>query len=121
MSGLSHSLLAAPPFRFGSQRAWFPALKGTIKVLRLPTCESAVTYFVRSHRPRDPSCFVFAGPRCRAAVVPAVSRGRQWVGWDDGGYRASNDAAVSIVPPKIRTASFSQYGSKAGLSDRSLR
>ena len=27
---------------FGSQRAWFPALAGTMKALRLPTCASAV-------------------------------------------------------------------------------
>jgi len=39
---------------FGSQRAWFPALTGTMKALRLPTCASAVAYFVRFRRPRDP-------------------------------------------------------------------
>ncbi len=38
----------------GSQRAWFPALTGTMKALRLPTCASAVAYFVRFRRPRDP-------------------------------------------------------------------
>jgi len=36
---------------FGSQRAWFPALTGTMKALRLPTCASAVAYFVRFRRP----------------------------------------------------------------------
>jgi hypothetical protein len=34
--------------------------------------------------------------------------------------RASNDAAVSIVPPIIRTAGFPQYGWKAGISDGAL-
>ena len=29
------------------------------------------------------------------------------VGWDDGAYRASNDAAVSIVPPKMPYGGFS--------------
>jgi hypothetical protein len=38
------------------------------------------------------------------------------VGWDHGANRASNDAAVSIVPPIIRTAGFPQYGWKVGLS-----
>src|SRR5215472_18492450 len=41
---------------FGSQRAWFPALTGTMKALRLPTGASAVAYFVHFRRPRDPSC-----------------------------------------------------------------
>ena len=45
---------------FGSQRAWFPALTGTMKALRLPTCVSAVAYLVRFRRPRDPPVFVFA-------------------------------------------------------------
>src|SRR5215469_16756332 len=39
---------------FGSQRAWFPALTGTMKALRLPTCAPAVTYLIRFRRPRDP-------------------------------------------------------------------
>jgi hypothetical protein len=39
---------------FGSQRAWFPALTGTMKALRLPTRASAVAYFIRFRRPRDP-------------------------------------------------------------------
>jgi ABC transporter len=30
-----------------------------------------------------------------------------FVGWDDGAYRASNDAAVSIVPPKMPYGGFS--------------
>ena len=82
---------------FGSQRAWFPALAGTMKALRLPTCASAVAYFVHFRRPRDPSVFVFAiapeapsrswrgggplpapGLGCRPPAVPAHSRGRQW-------------------------------------------
>jgi hypothetical protein len=82
---------------FGSQRAWFPALAGTMKALRLPTCASAVAYFVHFRRPCDPSVFVFAiapeapsrswrgrgplpapGLGCRPPVVPAHSRGRQW-------------------------------------------
>src|SRR5258706_14025334 len=41
-----------PSLAFGSQRAWFPALAGTMKALRLPTCASAVVHFPR---PRDPS------------------------------------------------------------------
>ena len=83
---------------FGSQRAWFPALAGTMKALRLPTCASAVAYFVHFRRPRDPSC-VCVRHCARGAVallegrrsppgpgswmpatraVPAHSRGRQW-------------------------------------------
>ena len=31
----------------------------------------------------------------------------QVVGWDDGANRASNDAAVSIVPPKMPDCGFS--------------
>ena len=34
---------------------------------------------------------------------------------DHGANRASNDAAVSMVPPIIRTAGFPQYGGKVGL------
>jgi hypothetical protein len=45
----------APLPSFGSQRAWFPALSGTIKALRLPTRASAITYLFRFRRPRDPS------------------------------------------------------------------
>src|SRR6266478_6337076 len=82
---------------FGSQRAWFPALAGTMKAVRLPTCASAVAYFVHFRRPRDPSVFVFAiapeapsrswrggGPPPAPGLgspppaVPAHSRGRQW-------------------------------------------
>src|SRR5215472_10681319 len=44
----------------GSHRAWFPALAGTMKALRLPTCASASTYLFRCRRPRDPPVFVFA-------------------------------------------------------------
>src|SRR5215471_12321790 len=47
---------------FGSHRAWFPALTGSMKALRLPTCASTVTYFVRFRRPRDPPVFVSASP-----------------------------------------------------------
>jgi hypothetical protein len=60
-----------------------------MKALRLPTCVSTVTYFVRFRRPRDPPIFVFASPNlaqrswwnggflqaralgCRSPVVPA--------------------------------------------------
>src|SRR5258707_1299220 len=92
-------LLATPPFPpSGPQRAWFPALAGTMKALRLPTCASAVAYFVHFRRPRDPSC-VCVRHCARGAVallegrrsppgpgswmpatraVPAHSRGRQW-------------------------------------------
>jgi hypothetical protein len=48
-----------------------------------------------------------------ALIIPVV-------GWDRGANRASNDAAVSTVPPIIRTAGFPQYGWKAGLSDRAF-
>jgi hypothetical protein len=81
----------APLPSFGSQRAWFPALSGTMKALRLPTCASAVTYFVRFRRPHGPSCFVSAvallegrrsppGPGfgCRLPVFPAFACGRKW-------------------------------------------
>jgi len=33
---------------FGSQRAWFPAVTGTMKALRLPICVSVVTYWFAS-------------------------------------------------------------------------
>src|SRR5215469_18269906 len=69
---------------------WFPALTGTMKALRLPTCASASTYLFRCRRPRDPPVFVFAvallkggGPLparavgSRLPVAPATSRGRQ--------------------------------------------
>jgi hypothetical protein len=60
-----------------------------MKALRLPTCASTVTYFVRFRRPRDPPVFVSASPDlaqrswrnggflqaralgCRSPVVPA--------------------------------------------------
>jgi hypothetical protein len=45
---------------FGSHRAWFPALTGTMKALRLPTGASADAYLFRPRRPRDPPVFVFA-------------------------------------------------------------
>jgi hypothetical protein len=64
---------------FGSQRAWFPALAGTMKALRLPTCASAVAYFVHFRRPRDPSvlCSPLRPRRRRApggAEVPSRPR-----------------------------------------------
>jgi hypothetical protein len=52
----------------GSQRAWFPALAGTMKALRLPTCASAVAYLVRFRRPRDPS-YVCVRHCARGAVA----------------------------------------------------
>ena len=53
--GLSHG--ASLP-SFGSRRARFPALSGTMKALRLPIRVPAVTYLFRSRRPRDPPSFV---------------------------------------------------------------
>jgi hypothetical protein len=76
---------------FGSQRAWFPALVGTMKALRLPICVSVVTYFFAStahtilltlcppQRSREGG-----GPsKARAwlrrrPAVPAPSCGRRW-------------------------------------------
>ena len=76
---------------FGSRRARFPAVTGTMKALRLPICAPAVAYWFRFHCPRDPPAFVSAvaflegrrsppGPGfgCRPPVFPAVSCGRQW-------------------------------------------
>src|SRR6516162_1084116 len=87
--GLSHG--ASLP-SFGSRRARFPALSGTMKALRLPIRVPAVTYLFRFRRPRVSSSFrvppqrswkiggplpgrglLFAG--CPA---PALSRGREW-------------------------------------------
>jgi hypothetical protein len=50
-----------------------------------------------------------AGPM-QQCCIPAL------VGQDHGANRASNDAAVSMVPPIIRTAGFPQYGWKVGVS-----
>src|SRR5215472_4563174 len=55
---------------FGSHRVWFPALTGTMKALRLPTRVSAVTYFVRFRRPRDPPVFVSAVALLKELEVP---------------------------------------------------
>jgi hypothetical protein len=49
-----------PSRSFGSRRARFPALNGTVKALRLPTRASTVAYLFRFRCPRDPSCFVSA-------------------------------------------------------------
>jgi len=57
--GLSHG--ASLP-SFGSRRARFPALSGTMKALRLPIRVPAVTYLFRSRRPRNPS-FVRVPPQ----------------------------------------------------------
>lgn len=54
---------------FGSQRAWFPALAGTMKALRLPTCASAVAYFIHFRRPRDPSCVCDRHCACGAVAL----------------------------------------------------
>jgi hypothetical protein len=49
------SLLAAPPFPLsGPSEPGSPIVTGTMKALRLPTCVSAVAYFVRFRRPPDP-------------------------------------------------------------------
>jgi hypothetical protein len=67
---------------FGSQRAWFPALTGNMKALRLPTGASAVAYFVRFRRPRDPSCLCVRLALVDIALleeVKAPSRPGRWV------------------------------------------
>ena len=45
---------------FGSRRARFPALSGTMKALRLPTRVSTVAYLFRFRSPRGPPSFVLA-------------------------------------------------------------
>ena len=47
----------------------------------------------------------------------AALHGSVPVGWDRGADRASNDADVSSIPLRFRTAGSLQYGSKAGISD----
>jgi hypothetical protein len=47
--------------------------------------------------------YIMAGDILRAVGCPKGAG----VGWDDGAYRASNDAAVSIVPPKMPYGGFS--------------
>jgi hypothetical protein len=56
---------------FGSQRAWFPALSGTMKALRLPIRASAVAYWFRSRRPRDPpsSCSLARSRKSRGPLT----------------------------------------------------
>ena len=76
---------------FGSRRARFPAVVGTMRALRLPTRASAVAYLVRFRRPRLPpvSCSPRrsrkAGGASRARALryrlptfPALVRGREW-------------------------------------------
>jgi hypothetical protein len=91
---------------FGSQRAWFPALVGTMKALRLPTCVSAVAYLVRFRRPRDPPVFVFAvalleggGPiQARALCVPAA-RSSGYLTWTQvGAPRSPGDPSYVFAP-----------------------
>src|SRR6266853_618546 len=90
-------LLATPPFPPSGPSEPGSPLSQVIKALRLPTCASAVAYFVHFRRPRDPSVFVFAiapeaparswrgggplpapGLGCRPPAVPAHS-------WDANG------------------------------------
>jgi hypothetical protein len=85
--------------------SWFPALTGIMKALRLPTRVSAVTYFVRFRRPRDPPVFVSAvalleelevpswlGPWVPVAVVPALFT------WTPAGYlRSPGDPSCTFL------------------------
>jgi len=77
-----------------------------MKALRLPTRVSAVTYFVRFRRPRDPPVFVSAvallkelevpswpGVGCRSPVVPALFT------WTSvGSLRSPGDPSCAFAP-----------------------
>ena len=91
---------------FGSQRAWFPALTGSMKALRLPTRVSAVTYFVRFHRPRDPPVFVSAVALLEELEVFSwpgrwvpVARSAGRFTWTPVGYlRSPGDPSCAFAP-----------------------
>jgi hypothetical protein len=105
-----------------------------MKALRLPTRVSAVTYFVRFRRPRDPPVFVSAVALLKELEVPswpgrwvpvARSAGSFHVDFSGSG-RTKARIGLRMMPPfpssplRFRTAGFPQYGSKAGLSDRAF-
>src|ERR1700693_2229409 len=91
---------------FGSHRAWFPALTGTMKALRLPTRVSAVTYFVRFHRPPDTPIFVSAVALLEELEVPSwpgrwvpVARSAGRFKWTPVGYlRSPGDPSCAFAP-----------------------
>src|SRR5215469_15550795 len=61
---------------FGSHRAWFPALAGIMKALRLPTCASAAAYLFASAAHVAPPVFVFASAlRWGGGPLPARALG----------------------------------------------
>jgi hypothetical protein len=91
---------------FGSQRAWFPALSGTMKALRLPTCVSVVAYWFastahpilqlrvrrsaprRSEVPSRPGLWVAGRPSFRLSIV-----------WTQlGPLRSSGDPSRAFAP-----------------------
>jgi hypothetical protein len=77
-----------------------------MKALRLPTCVSAVTYFVRFRRPRDPPVFVFAvallkewrPPPGPGTCLPAA-RSSGCFTWTPVGYlRSPGDPSCAFAP-----------------------
>jgi hypothetical protein len=96
----------APLPSFGSRRARFPAVSGTMKALRLPIRASAVAYWFRSRRPRDPpsSCSLARSRksgglfRARVLMVPAtpISGSRAWTRM--GSLRSSGDPSRAFAP-----------------------
>jgi hypothetical protein len=71
-TGLWFSPRDASLSSFGSRRARFPALSGTMKALRLPTCVSMVAYWFASTAHAFPPVFVF---RCCAPGRSEVPSG----------------------------------------------
>ena len=77
-----------------------------MKALRLPTCASAVAYFVRFRRPRDPPVFVFAvalpkewrPPPGPGTCLPAA-RSSGCFTWTPVGYlRSPGDPSCAFAP-----------------------
>jgi hypothetical protein len=77
-----------------------------MKALRLPTRVSAVTYFVRFRRPRDPPVFVSAVALLEELEVPSwpgrwvpVARGAGRFTWTPVGYlRSPGDPSCAFAP-----------------------
>jgi hypothetical protein len=76
------------------------------------------------HRVHPFSMSVLPQDSCQSCCVAETARCQeetsQIVGWDRGADGASNDADVSSIPLRFRTAGLPRYGSKAGLSDRAF-
>jgi hypothetical protein len=91
----------------GSRRARFPALRGTMKALRLPTRASAVAYLFRFYRPRDSSWFrvrrsaparseVSSGPGPLVAPDAQLPANRAWARM--GSLRSSGNPSRAFAP-----------------------